>query len=612
MKKILLTLGTIGAIATPVVAVVSCGNKKKENTTAQAAHVTQTRTVLNQEQIVKNFTQALMADENIVLNPIHGDSMEEFVNNVIRTWTKVQKDGNNKLTFEEGFVFHQWNAASINEVATKIQPIIANLLNGFGGSSTTKMIIDQLKDKITLNLIKEFISEKYISSGLILLVKNVIDETLKGSMGVVLSNSPLVADLLINFITGIIPFAKEGVKGEDIQMNITAKGTVVWKHGDSESPAAMLPKLMDGVSSSRRKRVASATTTTTTSSTTRLGIGSLTKIFGDTATYNLVSGLFEYISTTPQLHNLLVAGLDKYADELLIHRNIPGVNGAAATIDNPINQTVEYVGFEILHGAPKSQYGDPTTGYIDWYRTLEGDNITLKDSKGNILATGTGFSAPGKERHVTFKTNVLPLKANIVGQGLTKNGVDIEHHTITVNELASEFYVRDALMLGSTAYTMLISKMMHYITDNEARNPLMIDFDSKIRTARIVEAGSTSDNRVSVALAALRNMQLQITDKLAAMNVSIEDFYKFRDALKAIQTSVEAAKQGEAAQQVIESTNHSQELMPLIKEEATLSNEISKIIQNPVTMSPGWVPEGFADIIGRLTGVTSTANPGDN
>lgn len=516
MKKTLLTLGTIATVTAPVVAVVSCGKKttnedKKETTTNRTTTVlvshTQSKDAVDQSIVSKRFLELLLGDENNVVEPIHHDSTQEFINKIIPLWTQAEKEsGVTNLTFAEGFVFDQTDSNAINTVSEKVTTVIKGLISGLAGgtgSGMSGMLMSELPKLITADLVKSFIEEKYISSGLM----NLLQELLKGVFKIEIVSTmgeEGQANLLWMLLKGLIPF-----KDDADHTNVSAtyeNNNLVFQYKDKKTFASFITNITSiGSSLASNAPAASGSGASGDASTpqpkTKLSFSSLMNILTDQATTNLVSGLLTYMARDVQL-SALIKSLLRTIDSNLLH-----VENTSSFSDGSVLFSIE------ANGAPIENLGRPTAGLIDWYRTTIDSKAVLVDKTGQILAELVKLPNSGYGYNIKFLVDKLPLKTTLNGANIQYRGAgiikgsraDFNNHEISLRELISEYEVRDIIKLIGIAYAMILQKMQSFgIKDTwgsraAIRNDIMLRMfvpnykginieDSAIRQAHVIGA----------------------------------------------------------------------------------------------------------------------------
>ena len=161
MKKILLTLGSIATVATPIVAVVSCGDDNK--TTNPTTNPTN-QTVAISADAAKKIGEGLLADNRILKGIFKTNSMDEFVNRLVKLSISAQKELGEKPLFADDFTFSHSDAASVKQTATVIHSVISGLID------KVPLVGATLKEKVTIEVIESMLSEEHVTTGLMKLI----------------------------------------------------------------------------------------------------------------------------------------------------------------------------------------------------------------------------------------------------------------------------------------------------------------------------------------------------------------------------------------------------------------------------------------------------------
>lgn len=575
MKKLLLTLGTLGSITAPIVAVVSCGNKKETPKPAQAAHPAvdttstggasstggstqtpaQTQAPVSTEvrvstevELAKAFGKAFLANENNLIGPIHNDSMVDFINNIIPLWTKVQKDGHvANPTFADNYVFSNTGATNnVEATAGKITPVLQNLVKGFLPEAMSAITNPLVARAINNDLIKDFISQEHLSVGIAKLVKGLLDPVVHAAQGL------LPADSLAGLVNGIIPFAKKEVVSTDITASISKSGLLEFFYKDSKTLGGLLSSVGDissGMSeASDEPEVSPEDTATqpgaqaapaqsvqhTVPAGPALGMGSVMKILTDKATIGILSSLMEYLTTTEYTRDALNAIATNWGN------GITHVDPA-----NPQNSDIElhkFISSGILFGGKtaKKGGGKQTKGMIDWYVSRSGNNLTFTNEEGDLLATAVETN---RALNFTFKVAELPLKPGLVSSHIINPSDTVASvNSISIKELASECYVNDLANLASMALGMIVAPFTQYVHKNEVNNPLTIDLDTRVAAAQAIEAGSTipEDAKALSWLLPAKEAQKTLLTQLKANNITPEQFLRLFDLMTKKMTFIQA------------------------------------------------------------------------
>lgn len=632
MKKTLLALGTIATITTPIIAVVSCGEKTKTQNTRSTNDTTrvvpkQNKTV-DQSAVSKKFLELLLADENNIVEPIHHDSTQDFMNKIIPLWTQAEKaTGIKQLTFEEGFTFDQTSVSTIDAVAVKVTHVVKGLVSGLlnedKATGTMKAIMPELKKLITVDLVKSFIQEKYISSGLLTLIKGLLDGVFQIDL-VAAIGAEAQADLLWLFIKGLVPF-----KEDADHTNITAtynNNALIYQYKDKKTLASLLANIQLATSSlASPSTSAGASVSAGEEATniaeqpkTKLALGSLMKILTDEATTNFVSGLLTYISRDIHM-SAAIKALIKKMDDTMLH-----VHGTKSFNSSSILLSVAATGPQV------GDLGRATLGLIDWYRTTRDSKEVLVDKNGAILAEISPI--PGNTHfgvNIKFFVDKLPLKttingANVVYEGkgmITNSNDDFKNHTISLREIISEQQIKDAMHLIEVAYSMILTKMQSFgvreelmsgntqtgfgwICENIINRLTTPNFkaDMTVSDAEIQAAHAVGATDVENHLKAIRASIKTIYDAFPGGTATMATLTKLKEALSPQeQATIAGINIQHATPDQITTLRglYTKGVGVIFTKDTTLQEALTTLLKSAHAVQ---IPTGLADIIALITG----------
>ena len=133
---------------------------------APAATNTQTVTTVSVEA-AKKIADGLLADNRILNGALNTNDMDAFINKLIKLTISAQKELGETPLFSDDFTFSHSNAASVEKTATVIRSVLAGLFDKI------PMVGSLLKEKVTVDAIKELLAEEHITTGIAKLVHRI-------------------------------------------------------------------------------------------------------------------------------------------------------------------------------------------------------------------------------------------------------------------------------------------------------------------------------------------------------------------------------------------------------------------------------------------------------
>lgn len=243
MKKILLSLGTLTTIATPIVAVVSCGDDdkaKNTNTRVTTTHTgdgTNNTDGTNNEEThpsiisaaaAKEVGSSLLKDRRIIMGIIANNKTNDFVNTIIHITTEVQKRLGETPAFEDSYTFDYADKASRDTAVN----VVYEMFKSFKTSITNRVLTFVLDAIVTKNNINNLLSEELVSVGIAKLfrstnIAHLLENTLVKNM--------LTAPNISNLLKGAMPIGalSTGAISMDVEAPTQQHTYPTYKQGTS-------------------------------------------------------------------------------------------------------------------------------------------------------------------------------------------------------------------------------------------------------------------------------------------------------------------------------------------------------------------------------------------
>ena len=134
---------------------------------APAATNAQATTATISADAAKKIGEGLLADNRILKGIFKTNSMDEFVNRLVKLSISAQKELGETPLFADDFTFSHSDAASVKETATVIHTVISGLID------KVPLVGPILKSKVTIEVIESMLSEEHVTTGLMKLIHNV-------------------------------------------------------------------------------------------------------------------------------------------------------------------------------------------------------------------------------------------------------------------------------------------------------------------------------------------------------------------------------------------------------------------------------------------------------